>query len=205
MLRPPTTLVRNLTVALTVALVAAMVATLLGLSTSPASAGRAVEAVEADLETELTLRIGRCEGCQVTMFSSDGTNPIYSSAQATVTDGSVTITVPSSRTAGLSVQVRPVWASSNITTNVVWRYSSTDIGDLVSFREARRKRRASGCWAGTINEAVELTVKVRRVRHLGRPSIIAWAPVTQSYLQPMKRSRRGVLATDDVLACNLYG
>lgn len=158
----------------------------------------------ADLDTNLTLNIGRCEGCVVTMVNNDGINPIYSSVPRTVVDGSVTVTVPTAVTDGLSVQVQVPWAGySDLTTNVVWRYSSTSVGDRIGFGKARSKRRASGCWAGTVNEFVELDVKVRRVRVAGQPGAIAWSPTTQSYLRPMKRTRRGVLATQDALACKV--
>ena len=206
MLRPPTTLIKarlkSLVQALVVALVTVLVAGALTVASSASASARSAKADHFD--TDLTLRIARCEGCVVTMFSNDGISPIYSSAPATVSGRSVTVTVPSARTAGLSIQIRPSWVSSSKpATNGVWRSSRTEIGDRVSFKTARSKRRDSGCWAGTVNEAVELTVKVRRVRHRGQRSAIAWAPVTQSYRQPMKRSRRGVLAPDDVLACNL--
>lgn len=168
----------------------------------PVAAGRSASAIE--LDTDLTLLIAKCEGCVITLLSYDGANPIYSSAPATVTDGSVTITLPSARTAGMSVRVEPPWATTAADTNVVWRYAGEAIGDSVTFKQARSKRRATGCWAGTVNEAVTLTVKVRAVSYRGRPGAIAWAPVTESFVPPMERVRDGVLLSDDVLACNLY-
>lgn len=160
----------------------------------------------SELDTDLTLEIARCEGCVITLLSYDGANPVYSSVPATVTEGSVMINLPSSRTAGMSVRVEPPWVTSSLdyATHVAWRYNGASIGDSVTFRDARAKRRASGCWAGTVNEAVTLTVKVRHVSFRGLPGAIAWAPVTESFVRPMERSRRGVLVSDDVLACELY-
>lgn len=190
--------------ALISALVIAMTAVLGAAPSSavPVAAGRSASAIE--LDTDLTLLIAKCEGCVITLLSYDGANPIYSSAPATVTDGSVTITLPSARTAGMSVRVEPPWATTAADTNVVWRYAGKAIGDKVTFKQARSKRRATGCWAGTVNEAVTLTVKVRAVSYRGRPGAIAWAPVTESFVPPMERVRNGVLLSDDVLACNLY-
>ena len=88
---------------------------------------------------------------------------------------------------------------------VAWRYGGTEIGDGVKFKEARLSTRASGCWAGTVNEAVTLKIKVRRVSLRGHPAAIAWSPVTESFVKPMQRVRRGVLTSDDTLACDLEG
>lgn len=173
-------------------------------SAVPVAASPRAAAIE--LDTDLTLEIARCEGCVITLLSYDGANPAYSSVPETVTAGSVTINLPSARTAGMSVRVEPPWITEPVLsdTNVVWRYAGKAIGDSIGFTEARSKRRGSGCWAGTVNEAVTLTIKVRRVSRYGRPSAIAWAPVTESFVPPMERTRRGVLVSDDVLACDVY-
>lgn len=171
-------------------------------STEPTDPRAAIE-----LDTDLTLNIAKCEGCTVQLFSYDGVNPGYSSQVATVTAGSVTITIPSEKTAGMSVRIVPTWLTTPVAadTQVVWRFAGEAIGAPVSLKAARSKKRASGCWAGTVNEAVSLTVKVRRVTYRGRPGAIAWAPVTESFLPPMQKVRRGVLVSDDMLACTLYG
>lgn len=188
-----------------------LISTLMVLMTSllgaaPASAVPERAASTIELDTDLTLNIAKCEGCVVTLLSNDGANPIYSSFPATVDDGSVTITLPSARTAGMSVRIEPTWLTSRVPadTQVVWRYGGKAIGDSIGFKEARAKTRASGCWAGTVNEAVTLTVKVRQVWYRGRPGAIAWAPVTEPYVTPMERVRAGVLVSDDVLTCNVY-
>lgn len=159
-----------------------------------------------DPETAITLKIAKCEGCVVTLLSYDGLTTPYSSLPSTVVAGSVTITLPSARTAGMSVRIVPTWLTSAAPadTQVAWRYNGKAIGDAVTFKEARAKRRASGCWAGTVNAAVTLTVNVRRVNYRGRVGAIAWAPVTESFVPPMEKVRRGVLVSEDMLACSLY-
>lgn len=187
-----------------------LISTLMILMTSllGATPARAVpeRAPAIELDTDLTLKIAKCEGCVVSLLSYDGANAIYESLPETVTSGSVTITLPSARTAGMSVRIRPPWLTTSVPadTHVVWRYAGKAIGDTVGFKEARGKSRATGCWAGTINEAVTLTIKVRQVQYRGRPGAIAWAPVTESYLTPMERVRNGVLVSDDVISCNVY-
>lgn len=181
-----------------------LIASLLGAAPASAVPERAAAAVE--LDTDLTLNIAKCEGCSVTLFSYDGANSIDAYGPGTVTDGSVTINLPSAKTAGMSVRIRPTWLTTTVPadTQVVWRYAGKAIGDAIGFKEARAKTRASGCWAGTVNEAVTLTVKVRQVWYRGRPGAIAWAPITEPYVTPMERVRDGVLVSDDVLACNVY-
>lgn len=157
-------------------------------------------------ETVLTLKIGRCEGCVVTATSNDGILTPFESMPATVYEGSATVTVPSERTFGLSIQVRAPWEDHTArVTNVVFRYGGQDIGDVVTFKQARAMRWASGCWAGTVNTAVTLKIKVRKVR-VGSPAgrvygSLAWAPVTESFVKPVVRARRGVLSRQDLLTC----
>ncbi|WP_297741690.1 hypothetical protein [Nocardioides sp.] len=188
------------------ALVTAVLAGLLGLllCVGAATTGHAVPRDAAvELETDITLLVPSCEDCVITLFSYDGLTPIYSSAPKLVEDGQVTITLPSARTAGMSVQVDPPWADSRSDTYVVWRYAGADIGDGVTLAQARTKSRASGCWAGTVNEDVTLKIKVRRVERHGKTVAMAWAPVTESFVRPMERVRSGVLVSGDVLACDL--
>ncbi|WP_310529608.1 hypothetical protein [Nocardioides sp.] len=197
--------VRPLAGALIGALVIVMTS-VLGAAYASAVPGDATRSAAIELDTDLTLLIARCEGCVITLLSNDGADPIYSSVPATVIDGSVTVNLPSARTAGMSVRVEPPWLTTAVAadTFVAWRYAGTAIGARIGFKQARTKRRASGCWAGTVNEAVTLTVKVRRVWFHARPGAIAWAPVTESTVPPMERVRDGVLVSDDVLACDLY-
>lgn len=169
----------------------------LAVSTPVARSGATIE-----FDTDLTLLVGKCGGCVITLESDDGINEAFASLPATVTGGSVTINLPSARTAGLSVRVDPPWVTvPGPDTLVAWRYNGAAIGDTMTFKEARAKRRASGCWAGTVNEAVTLSIKVRQVSRGGRVTAIAWAPVTESFVPPMQRTRGGVLASDDGLSC----
>jgi hypothetical protein len=169
----------------------------------PASAVPVAPASAVELDTDLTLVMPSCEGCVITLASVDGLNAPYFSVPATVTEGTVTFTLPSARTSGLSVKVQPTYASTTgPATYVAWRYNGKSIGSSVSFRAAKGKVRASGCWAGTINAAVALTIKVRQVSQGGRTTAIAWAPVTESFLSPMQRARGGVLSGAAAPTCN---
>lgn len=157
--------------------------------------------------TELTLLMPGCEGCEITMASyNGGLVADWVSEPQLVTDGEVLVVVPSVETAGLSIQVRAPWDGFiGYVTNVVFRYSGQSIGSRVGFKAARSKKWASGCWAGTVNDAVTLKVKTRSVRVRGvqgkARGTIAWIPRTESYLKPVARAYRGVLGGQGVIKC----
>lgn len=195
-------MIRQLISLVVASLLAALVSIGSGVATSTAAS--AAQESGPEITTDLTLLVPRCEDCFVTVFSDDGINPVYTSGPSEVIDGSVTITLPSARTAGMSVRVDTPWSDSRADTYVAWRYGGAEIGDEVKFSEARTKSWASGCWAGTVNEAVTLKIKVRRVSYFGRAAAIAWAPVTESYVRPTERVRLGVLARNEVLTCSIF-
>lgn len=181
---------------------ALMIAMMALIGTVPASAMPVTPARAVELDTDLTLVMPSCEGCVITLASVDGLNTPYVSDPATVIEGTVTITLPSARTSGMSVKVQPTYASTTgPATYVAWRYNGKSIGSNVNFKAAKGKVRASGCWAGTINEAVTLMIKVRQVSKGGRATAIAWAPVTESFLAPMQRARGGVLSGTTAPTC----
>jgi len=174
---------------------------------APAPAAPAERASRAP-DTVLTVRVAGCEGCVLTAHSNDGVQVPYTSLAQTVVDSVATFTVPSERTPGLSLAVNstPWQGNPSQTTYVVFRYGGMDIGERVGVKLARSKRRGSGCWAGTVNDAVEVKVRVKKARV---PSLsggktagaIAWAPLTEPYREPMAKVRRGVLRSSGVYSC----
>jgi hypothetical protein len=85
------------------------------------------------------------------------------------------------------------------------RYRGKEVGDRVTFRQARGKRRASACWEGTRRDEVTLPLTVREVRvqgvHGRVAGSIAFLAETTSWLSPMRRAHRGVLGSQDVNVC----
>jgi len=187
-------------------LLACVLTCLLALAVSMAPASGAMEQRRAPF-TDLTLVMPSCEGCSVTLYSYNGVSEApWESLPATVSGGRVTISVPSSETAGLSIQLKAPWEGLiSYDTNVVFRYAGKSIGNRVTFKQARKKKSASGCWAGTVNDAVTLRVNTRAVNVRGvlgkARGTIAWVPRTESYLQPMARTYSGVLGSQDVMKC----
>ena len=162
---------------------------------------------EAAPTTRLTLQVPDCDGCTIGVASYlQGSMDVWSAESRKVKDGSVTFAVPTDRTAGLSITVRAPWeGATGYVTNVALRYQGQQPGDKVGFTAARASTRASGCWAGTTEDAVTIKVKVRRVQVEGYggkvPGTLAWAPVTQDWLRPLVPAWHGVVGTQDVMPC----
>lgn len=193
----------------TLALAASLATALVAAPVTAASAEPLPERARAPY-TNLTLDVVGCDGCTLTASSADAGSPTgWISDPQLVAEGQVLFTAPSEKTSGLSIQVSAPWeGATGYATHVAFRYNGVGIGKYVGFKKARKKKRASGCWAGTVNDAVTLKVKVRRVRVSGNsgrvPGLIAWTPSTQSYLPPMLPAYRGVLGSQEPLGCQTY-
>jgi hypothetical protein len=157
--------------------------------------------------TQVTLKVDSCDGCTITLASYlQGSMDAWESTPKKVSDGSVTFRVPTDRTTGLSVEVRAPWeGATGYVTNAVFRYQGAQPGDKVGFTRARAATKASGCWAGTTDDAVTLKLKVREVQVDGLggkvPGSIAWFAVTQDWLRPLVEAWGGVVGTQDVMPC----
>jgi hypothetical protein len=171
------------------------------------SALAAPAAADAAPTTQLTLRIASCDGCEVGVASYlQGSMDVWSAKPQKVTDGSVTFAVPTDKTAGLSITVRAPWeGATGYVTNVALRYQGQQPGDKVGFTAARAATKASGCWAGTTEDAVTIKVVARQVQVDGLggkvSGTIAFAKVTQDWLRPLVPAWHGVVGTQDVMPC----
>ena len=81
---------------------------------------------------------------------------------------------------------------------------------MVSNREARTKKRASGCWAGTTDyRGVTLPVSVRKVSTSGgrrqmTDATRAWISTTaRRGWPPMSRAPKGILGAQEILPCEV--
>ena len=160
--------------------------------------------------TKLTFDVANCEGCRIMLVhaerSADPTARYWTSKERVVRNGSVTFRPSSRHTHGMSMTVRAPWEGrTGYVTEAVFRYAGTTTGDPVTFKEARSKRHASGCWDGTNASELTLDLTVRKVwvrGTVGRTrGTIAYLPVTDRWQKPMQRVYRGVLGTQDVDLC----
>ena len=178
-----------------------------GLAATPAEAGPAAAA--APQRTTITFTVDDCRGCKVQLHQGlvDGDDVVqWHSRTKKVRHGDVSFTVRSKRTAGLQATVDAPWEGhTGYLTNVVFRYGHEQVGDRMTFSDAREKKRASGCWEGTSRAQVTIPIVVREVQVRGVtdrvPGSIAFVRSTQSWLDPMSRAPHGVLGSQDVFPC----
>jgi len=170
----------------------------------------------APAKTTITFEVPDCEGCELSLtqarWDDSATYGVrtWDGPEATVKDGKATVTVPSRRTWGMSVAVDAPWDGQlAAVTTVAFRYAGHDLGDEVTFADARDERKASACWEGTRRAEVTLPLAVRKVRvdgvHGRVDGSIAYVDRTEGWLQPMRRTYRGVLASQDVNVCGPRG
>jgi len=158
--------------------------------------------------TKLTFTTPRCHGCEIqVMNGARRVENTWSAASRRVSGGKVTFRVPSPLTRGITTTVLAPWeGTTGYTTVVAFRYAGHHPGDAVSFTDARSQKRGTPCWAGTHQAELSVPLTVRRVRVGGttRPTAgtIAYVDSTQAWLKPMMPAARGVLGSQEVIACH---
>ena len=188
-----------------------LAAAVAGLAAVSAVAVPAPASAVSEPRTRLTFTVEDCEGCEIQLVNARGTLDadvvhVWQSPTRTVEDGRVTFRVATKRTWGLSVTVRAPWEGhTGYATTVAWRYAGEQVGDTVTLAEAVTKRKASACWEGVRRRAVTVPLVVEEVEVDGVrervPGSIAFVPVTEGWLPPMRRVWDGVLGSQDVNVC----
>ena len=188
-----------------------LAAAVAGLAAISTLAVPAPAAAASEPRTRLTFTVDDCEGCEIRLVNARGTLDadvvhVWQSRARTVEDGRVTFRVATKRTWGLSVTVRAPWEGhTGYATTVAWRYAGKQVGDAVTLAEAATKRKASACWEGVRRRAVTVPLVVEEVEVDGVrervPGSIAFVPVTEGWLPPMREVWDGVLGSQDVNVC----
>jgi hypothetical protein len=197
---------------------AALVAGLAGLVAAGTPAADATSATltshdrAAVAKTTITFEMRGCDGCEVGLTQARWNKhakygvKYWIGPDRTVHGDSLTVTIPTERTKGLSVTITAPWEGhTGYLSTVAFRYGGKRPGDEVGFREARSKTKGSACWAGTTADEVTIPLTVRKVwvegvRHHVRGTI-AYAAVTQDWMVPMRDVWDGVLGSQDVNVC----
>lgn len=193
-------------------------AALLSVALVPVATGTASGTVSTEAagpRTLLTFTVDDCEGCEIQLTSALGTIAeanagevdIWNSRTRTVESGSVAFDIPTKRTWGMSIAVLAPWEGfTGYRTTVAWRYNGNLQGDTVTLDQAVKKKRASACWEGVRSRKVTVPLVVEKVRVDGVKKrvngSIAFAPTTQSWLNPMREVWDGVLGSQDVNICH---
>lgn len=187
---------------ITAALAAALTAGSL-VAASPASAART-----APPRTQLTLQVTGCEGCEIGLTQAlNGRRKVWQAPSRTVEDGSAEWSIPTSRTHGLSITVLAPWdGGGGYVPTVAFRYPGARVGDGVTNRFAKTKKRASACWAGTESGEATLEIKVVHARSTNPPgepirTPRAFTSTTQDWEKPMERAFHGISGTQDATYC----
>ena len=196
----------------TLATVAALAAALVGGVTAAPQVADAAPGARAVARTTITFEVPGCDGCDVWLMQgrwdrhSEYGVRYWDTARKTVSGGTVTYTVPTRHTRGMSMTVITPWEGhTGYITTVAFRYGGEQVADEVGLAEARSKSKASACWAGTSADRVTIPLTVRKVwvdgfRHHVRGSI-AFASVTQEWMVPMRDVWDGVMGSQDVNVC----
>ncbi|CAM3698050.1 hypothetical protein [Nocardioides zeicaulis] len=176
-----------------------------------ATADRAADARAAVARTTLTFTVDDCDGCEIQLVNALRTQhtdvKVWSSKRKKVRGGEVRFTIATSKTWGMSVNVRAPWeGQTGYVTNVAWRYNGMLQGDPVTLEQAVTRKKASACWEGVRRRNVTVPLVVEQVEVdgvAGRvPGSIAFVPETQLWLKPMREVVDGVLGSQDVNICH---
>jgi hypothetical protein len=158
--------------------------------------------------TKVTLTAPGCDGCVINVMNGAARlENAWEAPQKTFKNGQVTVQVPRTLTRGISANIYGPWeGNTGYATLVAWRYGGRQVGDTVSFAGARASRHGSPCWGGTDQAATTIPLTVRKVRVAGNTGptngTIAFAQVTQPWLDPMEKTGNGILGTQEVIACH---
>jgi hypothetical protein len=181
------------------------------LTTSLGSAGTATADAAAPpvaIRTVVTLAVKGCNGCtfRLTQAHLDPTK-VWQSKSKKVRDASVTFSVPTKRTHGMSITVLAPWdGGAGYVPVVAFKYAGLHIGQKVTNATARTKKRASSCWAGTSDDLVVLPIRVVHATATNPPGARiktprAFTTVTQRWEKPMSRVWHGIAGTQDAIYC----
>lgn len=180
--------------------------------TIAASAGVATPASAADM-TEVTLIVPGCEGCTVGMvraLSADGnvqpSRPQYwEGGTAKVTNDRVSFSIPKGITAGVSFTISAPWEGNTGSVSNIVLGAGPVGGKGLSALQAKSRKRATACWAGTSESAVTIRVSVARVKVGGydgpATAALAWASPTVPTTGPLNSTYKGRLGNQDAYYC----
>lgn len=160
--------------------------------------------------TEIAIRMSGCNGCNVTAVHSvhTGWDAIDDSddwrKSAKVRKGVARLTVPTSRTRGLSFELDAgKYDGGGSVPMLVLHYAGKAVGSKVGWYASAQGKRASYCWAGTDKPRATLRIRTQRSVNQsvprvapGRYVIRAWASPTQPTLRDdlnMSRTSKGGL------------
>lgn len=127
--------------------------------------------------TRITLEVDGCDGCTVQAVQNRSGRVTYWGPTEEVLGGRVSFRVPTARTQDMALLVHAPfddYAQDGIPMVVVTAFRAKAVGEAVAEGFADRRRKASGCWAGTNKAEVTNTLVVRERQQRGRTVAAGW-------------------------------
>lgn len=153
------------------------------------TAAHASEPATGSAESVIVIDFPKCEGCKVTAWHAHTSGAGPSSWAATVRNGKAVITVPTSKTVGMSFDFETPTSASALGGDaapvIAMGFKGVPAGSTVTRAQTRAPgAEANWCWAGTSSRKAVIRVDAYRVTVPGTgaasgPQIYAWASPTQ--------------------------
>jgi hypothetical protein len=162
----------------------------------------------ATATTRLIYLVPNCEDCVLFLYGYDSDGGGWGTLGIDVDDGRAEVVIDTALTAGLVTLVKVPWEHGDPLTagtpTVAMRYNGQAVGSSVTVQQARAKKRASGCWAGTSERRQRFRIVVRKVRAAdGTATTLAFARQTRAWTKPMRAAPKGRLRTWSAEPCIL--
>jgi hypothetical protein len=157
--------------------------------------------------TKVTFSAPGCSGCEIgVMNGARRIENTWAAGSKTVVTGSVSFRVPRPLTRGVSATVVAPWeGNTGFTTMIAWRYAGHQVGDPVTFQDARAQTKGSPCWGGTTSTRLTIPLTIRKVTVAGTTGptsgTIAYADITQTWLKPLLTAAKGVIGSQEIITC----
>jgi type 1 fimbria pilin len=144
-------------------------------------------------QTTITVRVSGCEGCTIQPGQwRDASGEPWNGKKGVVRGGTVTLTVPTARTAGMAFTITAPWAvDQNAAQNVVVQYSGVQPGKTPTRAQIRKAKQATACWAGTTMNRARLAIRVQRIQIEAFPPGSGRGPYPLAYMLRSPQSPGG--------------
>lgn len=166
-----------------------------------AASGVVIAGPQPGQSTIVTVKTKGCPTCKVRLVSRRGTTN-WTSSWVKASKSIAKIAVLTSRTDGLSVQIKAPWEKRlTKTTEVVMRYKGKKAGQKVTAAVAATKKQATSCFKGTSSASLALKVVVQKVVLGGKVGTRAWTAKTKVWRKPMRKAPKGILSVKGATLC----
>ena len=183
-------------------------ATLIGVVLAPLLAWTvgAAPVAAAQNKTVIKLRVLGCADCRIQPVQIRKGKVTFWGTEKTASDDDdvVRFRVPTARTRQMTFLVYAPfdhWAKGGIPLTPITRFKAKGAGDQVSWPYARKKRRASACWAGTDRDMVRNTLVIKTITVDGKTTAGGYFQRTMPSGRYWYTARKASLHSSDPSTC----